>query len=143
LGISVSLVAAVIILSIFARLENWKRDLTTNHAKLTQDARDPLLRPLLLPRSADHVANQVQQWAGSQSQWAVESTDENDQTIKIHLTRTTGIMRFTDDIHVELIRAGAQTRVEAASQSRIGKADFGQNPRNLKELVQALQVLGK
>ncbi|MFK8111816.1 MAG: DUF1499 domain-containing protein [Rubripirellula sp.] len=31
------------------------------------------------------------------------------------------------------------TRVEAQSQSRVGKGDLGQNPRNLKEIMSELR----
>jgi uncharacterized protein (DUF1499 family) len=58
------------------------------------------------------------------------------------LTRTTPVMRFTDDIDVVLRAEGNSTRVQAESQSRVGKGDLGQNPRNLKELVGYLMQAG-
>ena len=51
-------------------------------------------------------------------------------------------MRFTDDIVVVLRTEGDLTRVQAQSQSRVGKGDLGQNPRNLKELVGYLKQAG-
>lgn len=81
----------------------------------------------------------IEQWATKHPKWSVESRDEIERGIEIHLTRTTPIMRFTDDIHVWLTAAGDGTRVDAESQSRVGKGDLGQNPRNLKELISGLR----
>jgi uncharacterized protein (DUF1499 family) len=47
-----------------------------------------------------------------------------------------------DDVHVRLIADGVNTRVEAKSQSRVGVGDLGQNPRNLRQLTNALNKHG-
>jgi len=122
-------------LSVFSRIDDWKRDLTTNQASLEAAAADELLRPPLLPFAPTEVADQILAWADTQGKWKIVSRAEVDGGVEMKLTRTTGIMRFTDDIHVVLQSEGGGTRVEAESKSRIGKGDFGQNPRNLKELV--------
>ena len=61
----------------------------------------------------------------------------------MNLIRVTPIMRFTDDITVILRNEKEGTRVKATSQSRVGKGDLGQNPRNLKELVNFLLQSGQ
>ena len=131
--------AAAIMLNIFLRIDNWQRDWTTNFAKLEPDASDPLLRPLTLPMPQEDAARRIIDWANSQDHWKVQSTEANDRGTAIHLTRTTGWMRYTDDIRLQLIDDETETRLEAESQSRLGKGDLGQNPRNLKELVQGLK----
>lgn len=131
-------VSAAIMLSIFSRIENWKRDLTTNYAKLDPNSPDPMLRPLTIPSSPDEVADRVEQWVARQPRWSIEAREKTDSAITLHLIHRTTLMRFTDDIHVRLEIDGKQTRVEAESQSRVGKGDLGQNPRNLKELVSGL-----
>ncbi len=40
------LAAAAAMMSIFSRIENWKRDFTVNYAKLDPQSSDPQLRPL-------------------------------------------------------------------------------------------------
>ena len=133
-------VLAVIMLSIFARIDNWRRDWTTNFASLDPAADDPDLRPLTLAESPTELTERIRKWIDSRPKWALASQDlAEDGSVKIHLTRTTPVLRFTDDIHVVLRPQDQGTTVEAESRSRIGKGDLGQNPRNLKELVQALK----
>ena len=49
---------------------------------------------------------------------------------------------FYDDITV-ILRSERGNSVKATSQSRVGKGDLGQNPRNLKELVNFLLQSGQ
>ena len=132
-------VSAAMMMSIFSRIENWKRDFSLNYAKLDPQASDPLLRPLLVSQPPEEVAALIERWVEKRSRWSIESRDQQQHAILIHLTRRTLVMRFTDDIHVRLEADGGGTRVEAESQSRFGKGDLGQNPRNLKELLSGLR----
>jgi len=126
-------------MNIFSELETWKRNLTSNDARLDSQSDDPHLRPVVVSRSASAVADQIVEWATQQANWSVESQQEQSSgSITLHLTRKTSIMRFIDDIHVQLHSEGDRTRVEAESRSRFGVGDLGQNPRNLRELVGAL-----
>lgn len=129
-------------LSVFSRIDNWKRDLTTNHARLTDDAGDQQLRPPLIKGTPAEVAERIAAWVDQQGRWEIVDQQKIDQGVEMKLTRTTPIMRFTDDIDVVLRTEGDATRVQAQSQSRVGKGDLGQNPRNLKELVGQLMQAG-
>ena len=126
---------AVILLSVFSLIDNWKRDLTTNQARLSDDAADEQLRPPLVRGTPSEVAKRITKWIDQQGRWKLVSQQEIEQGVEMKLTRTTSVMRFTDDVDVFLRAEGDSTRVQAQSQSRIGKGDLGQNPRNLKELV--------
>ena len=143
--VTVLAVSVLVMLNIFAQIDNWRRDWTTNTAELAPTATDPDLRPLELPQDVAQVREKLEQWVTAQSNWSLESAaagnpDGEPASTAVHLTRTTRWMRFTDDIHVELAPGNeGGTRVTAKSQSRIGKGDLGQNPRNLKELVRALR----
>jgi len=141
------LAAAVVVLvalfSALSQLENWKRDLTTNYVKLSPDADDERLRPPLIPEPPREVADRIDAWAEAMPRWEVVEADVSDQAAKLHLTRTTRVFRWVDDIHVQLERENGGTRLRAESQSRVGKADFGQNPRNLRELLSGIGVLEK
>ncbi|MCH1438122.1 MAG: DUF1499 domain-containing protein [Rubripirellula sp.] len=128
-------ITAVIMLSVFSKIDNWKRDLTTNQARLSIDAADEQLRPPLVKGTPTEVAKQIVSWVDQQGRWTIVSQQQIENGVEIKLTRTTSIMRFIDDIDVVLRTEGDSTRVQAQSQSRIGKGDLGQNPRNLKELV--------
>ena len=129
--------------SVFSRIDNWKRDLTTNHARLTDDAADEQLRPPLVRGIPAEVADRIAAWVELQARWSLVNQKTFDEGLEMNLIRVTPIMRFTDDITVILRNEKEGTRVKATSQSRVGKGDLGQNPRNLKELVNFLLQSGQ
>jgi uncharacterized protein (DUF1499 family) len=51
---------------------------------------------------------------------------------------TTKVMKFKDDVTVRIKRERGATRVSVKSKSRTGKIDFGQNARNVREFLAAL-----
>ncbi len=68
--------------------------------------------------------------------WHVEAVDPDARTV--HLIRRTKLFGFKDDIHLRLEPIEGGTRLRGRSQSRVGLTDFGQNARNLRELVRVL-----
>lgn len=133
---------AIVTLYIFSHIDDWSRDLTTNFAKT-----DPLstdLRPLELPLPPDRAASLVRQAAESLRGWQVAEESPSDLgggVVEWHFVRTTLLMRYKDDIHarIEPSASGESVTVHLRSQSRIGKGDLGQNPRNLRELLRAIE----
>ncbi len=132
-------VVAIVILSLFSQIENWKRDLSINYASLDAESDDPSMHPPVVAETIPEVADRIAMWAEQTPLWAIESKEVSDQQAKIHLTRTTRIFRWVDDIHVQLSQVDGGVRVDAESKSRVGKGDLGQNPRNLRQLVAALE----
>jgi uncharacterized protein (DUF1499 family) len=130
---------AFALFGLFALLEDWKRDLTTNYAQLDDNASDPLLRPLVLTMSVDEVATRVTRWGESMPLWELQSREQTADYLQLHFTRRTRVLRFIDDIYVRLSERDGGTRLDAESRSRFGKGDLGQNPRNLRELTKALR----
>ena len=57
------------------------------------------------------------------------------------LTHRTWMVRFIDDVLVWLEERPGGTRVHARSHSRVGRADLGQNRRNLLDLFRTLDAL--
>ena len=120
-------------------IKSLLRGLTRNHARLEPSADDPALRPPALASAPADVADEIQSWVASQPRWRLVSRRDDAETVELHLTRTTRVFRFTDDIQVNLsARGDHQTLVNAQSRSRVGKGDLGQNRRNLKELLAVL-----
>lgn len=139
---------------LFWMVDDWGRDWTTNHARLSMTNSDPALQPIEVDASSAAVEDMIRKWVDHQSGWAVMSQTENEQheskqderadsessMRRMHLTRTTPVFRFVDDIHLELTPITSdspdspRTRIDAESRSRVGKGDLGQNPRNLKAL---------
>lgn len=134
LGIIVVIFAAVAL-----QIDDWSRDWTTNFAEFSDAAEDPMLRPLTLGPPPAAVAESLESKLREQPRWSVRTRSTEGDVVRMHLTRTTRLFRFVDDVRVTLrpTESGG-TRVEATSQSRIGKGDLGQNPRNLKQLARIL-----
>lgn len=124
-------------------IDNWGRDFTENYATTDENASDPALRPVTSDLAPSVLTEQMTSWVAKQSRWKLESSSTDaDGRVKLHLIRTTLIWRFKDDIHVTISPRPSAVDdsqggsiVTAESQSRIGKGDLGQNPRNLRELL--------
>ena len=137
------LVSVLVPMAIIAlRIDNWSRDWTTNHASLEATAENPNLRPLQLPGTQDEIAEKIQSWVKEQGHWKTNGMSIDELVVTLYLTRKTTI-GFTDDVTVELRPEKSNglsfVVVHAESQSRVGKGDLGQNPRNLIELVNGLR----
>ncbi len=129
------LILVVAVLSLY--IDDWKRDLTTNHAA-TEDnpqAKLPAFRSDLPPAE---LANHVIAVAGKLRGWHLHELEEGNAAVTIRFIRATGIMQFRDDITVHISPQEEGSILRAESQSRIGKGDLGQNPRNLRELLNAI-----
>jgi uncharacterized protein (DUF1499 family) len=128
---------AIVTIFIFSHVDDWSRDLTTNVA-WTDEASEKL-KPLRVARSPEVVKGELLRVVESMPNWKVADSDggASDGTLKVHLIRTTTIMRFQDDIWVSLTPGdlAGSTVVRVRSQSRLGRGDLGQNPRNIRELL--------
>ncbi len=109
------------------------RWLTKNWANTTEPTHADL-RPLRIAGSLDSVTGHIREIVGLLKNWTVESGNGNE----FHLTRKTGTFQFIDDIKLALGAEGDAVLIHAASRSRVGIGDFGQNRRNILELFQAL-----
>ena len=111
--------------------------MTKNWADIEANARDPELRPILLPLAPAEAIAKVQAILGQLPRWSVASMDRDAGTLHaVHKTRVWG---FRDDVRLGFRATDSGTEITGHSQSRIGKADLGQNARNLRELSTALQ----
>lgn len=134
-GIGIAMVGKMIWM-----VDDWGRDFNSNHAELSETNSDETLQPIITPQSATEVQSAVVRWVNSQSTWAIVDDSDpaavEDSLGQMHLTRTTAVFRFVDDIHVRIVKQSdpPQTTLTAESQSRVGKGDLGQNPRNLRTL---------
>lgn len=135
---------AIVALFVFAQIDDWRRDLRTNVAATDGTTDD--LRPLTLGMPRDQALEKLRQAVQALPRWqevAPPAGDPEPAVTRIHLVRTTPILRFKDDIHVRLVASddGLATTVHVRSQSRIGRGDLGQNPRNIRELLGKLEAV--
>lgn len=110
--------------------------LTRNWAD-TDEPGDPSLTPVDVPVASAEVLDRIKGIVRGLQLWRLESIDPQAGTLMA--TRTTRLFRFVDDITVRLEPTPTGTRVHARSKSRVGTGDFGQNRRNLLELLTPLK----
>lgn len=70
------------------------------------------------------------------SNWSLAERSET----SLRAVRATSVLRFEDDVTVTAEPGDGRSRLKLTSASRIGKTDLGQNPRNLRELLAALDA---
>jgi uncharacterized protein (DUF1499 family) len=141
----IALVALLFVVWLAATVDDWSRDLTTNQAATSAEAKRPSLHPIHSERPPRELADMVVVAANQLAGWEIVEREESDKETRLHLVRTTRLLRFKDDIRVNIRPLeNAQpigSEITAQSSSRIGKADFGQNPRNLGELMDRIRSL--
>ena len=137
LGCALLLLALVI--SLVVQIDDWSRDLTTNYAATSADADDPLLRTWECAQPPEKVEQVIADFVLQNSAWNFADSSKEFGVLRLSLTRTTRFLRFVDDVQIILQTSDNGTQVDITSRSRLGKGDLGQNPRNIRELMQALQ----
>ena len=115
-------------------LKDW---LTKNIYVTRPNDADPFFRPRKYAKTKEEVAGAVQGAIGALARWKVVEYRENQG--RIHATHATALWRFVDDVNIYVVQGlDGTTKLEIISQSRIGKGDWGQNKRNIKELLSKL-----
>lgn len=102
----------------------------------TQEPTHPDLVPIPVQGAPGEAFETVKRAAAGMKNWRVES----EAPTELKLTRRTGIIGFIDDVTVTIVPAGNELLLHAASRSRVGKGDLGQNRRNILELWSAIRA---
>lgn len=100
----------------------------------------PDLRAREYQASPEKVAEGVQTVLGRLPHWTVVGSGHGPGGHSIQAVHETRVWRFADDVSIQVRREGAKTRVTVRSKSRVGQWDFGQNARNIRELLAALDA---
>lgn len=133
--LGVGAIVFVLVVAVALTVDDWSRDLVTNHAATDERASDPVLRPIRAQSGVAELAAVVVESAQALPKWSVASQEVDPATATIRLVRTTPLWRFRDDITVRITADADESVIAAESRSRVGKGDLGQNPRNLRELL--------
>lgn len=113
------------------------RGLTENEAETDPQHEDPALRGRTYGIPFDTVWRAALRIVESRRRWKVTRRDDLEGRIEIEAT--TLVFKFVDDMEVEIVLdENAQTRVDARSSSRKGKADLGANARRLRKFFRDL-----
>ena len=66
--------------------------------------------------------------------WSLEAVEDSE----VRAVRKTRLFRFKDDVTARVHPDPDGARLQLKSASRLGRGDLGQNPRNLEELLRAI-----
>lgn len=118
-------------------LESITRALTENRAATDPAHEDPTLRGRTYGIPFDAVWKAAIDIAKRRRGWTITYQDDLKGVIEIEAA--TPVFKFVDDMEVRIfLDQNAQTRVDARSRSRKGKADFGTNARRLRRFFKHL-----
>lgn len=86
------------------------------------------------PVDPARLLSAVRQAVEGLSRWRLVASEGDE----VRAVRKTRLFRFEDDVTAWVYPDPDGARLELTSVSRLGKGDLGQNPRNLDELLRAV-----
>lgn len=98
----------------------------------------PDLQPREYAASEQAVTEALKAAVSRLSRFAFVGAGRGPGGSEVQYVASTPVFRFKDDVNVRIRREGGKTKVTVRSKSRTGKIDFGQNARNVRELLAAL-----
>jgi uncharacterized protein (DUF1499 family) len=125
----------VVVAAAVAALLAWPR---INTVETGRTPEYPDLQPREYAAGEQRVTDAVKAAAGRLSRFTFVGAGRGPGGSEVHYVASTPVFRFKDDVNVRIRREGGKTRVSVRSKSRMGKLDFGQNARNVRELLAAL-----
>jgi uncharacterized protein (DUF1499 family) len=96
------------------------------------------LQPREYSQSPDAVARAVKAVFSRPSHWRLVGEGKGSLGVSLQALHTTPVVPFESHVTIRIRREGGRTRVSVRSQSRAAGLDLGQNARNIRELLAAL-----
>jgi len=131
----------VVLLCLIAFIDDWKRDFTSSHAEISDSQADPRLKPLILEGSARDSVRIVRRAAGRIHGWEFVGDARHGNRTQIIFVRTSRLWQLKDDITLRVEDRGNRCILTGESSSRHGYGDLGQNPRNLRRIVDEIRIV--
>lgn len=128
------LVVAVVLGALWA-VTAWPR---INEVESGKTPEYPDLRVHDYGAGVDGVAKGVKAVTTRLPGWEIVGVGKGSAGAEIQAVRTIAPLRLKFDVTIRVRREGSRTKVSARSKSRVGPWDFGQNARNVRELLEAL-----
>jgi uncharacterized protein (DUF1499 family) len=95
------------------------------------------LAPVACPLPADRCFKVCEEIAKVKMDWKIVSADS--AAGRIEATATTTLMRYKDDIVIEVREGGSPSpMIHMRSKSRVGKGDLGANAKRIRKFFDAL-----
>jgi uncharacterized protein (DUF1499 family) len=129
------LLVVLLVAGAAAALLAWPR---INTVETGRTPEYPDLQPREYAASEPKVTEAVKAAAGGISRFTFVGAGRGPGGSELHYMAATPVLRFKDDVNVRIRREGGKTKVTVRSKSRMGTMDFGQNARNIRELLAAL-----
>jgi uncharacterized protein (DUF1499 family) len=99
----------------------------------------PDLQVRTYARDTVSVARAAQKVVERLPRWTFVGAGQGPGGAEVKAVHKTAVFRFSDDVTVRVKGAGGgRSTVSVRSKSRVGKWDFGQNARNIRELLAEL-----
>jgi len=98
----------------------------------------PDLRRREYAASEEAVTRSLKQLLTRLPRWELVGGGQGPGGSELQAVHSTRVFHFKDDVTIRIRREGGRTRVGVRSRSRVGHWDFGQNARNIHELLDAL-----
>lgn len=133
--------AAIAALALVVAIDDPVRDFTTNHANISETAKDPELRPREYEMAVPVLAEAVERAARRISNWEYIGTAGVEGATLVVFERTSRVWKLKDDVIIRIEKRGGRSRLTGESSSRTSFGDLGQNPRNLRRILAELDVV--
>ncbi len=130
LGVTVGLIVTVLLVT----ASIWP---VINEVETGKTPEYPNIRPQYYSAEPKRVFEAAQTRIESRERWKLVEADP--QSWQIEATHETYVFGFVDDVTIWIEPVtDFVTRVRVRSASRVGKGDFGQNARNIRQFFEAL-----
>lgn len=117
---------------------NKDRDMAyPESARSKQEKLYPDLAPLAMVGNPDGVFKKVVGVSKKQENWSIIRAD--DANFRLEAVATTPLLKFADDIVIEVRAEGRGSAVHMRSKSRLGKSDLGANYKRIRTFFDQLK----
>ena len=117
--------------------ENRGRDMTYPHSNISRQRKSyPDLKPVVRADTPETAYEAVLAAARRMPRWNVIAADAAARVIEA--VATTALLRFKDDVVIEVRPKGTGSAVHVRSKSRLGRSDFGANAKRIRSFTEEL-----
>lgn len=129
----VALVVAA--LAIVSALTAWPR---MNDVETGRTPEYPDLQVRTYSSGVEAVSKAARAVIAERPRWIWVAAGTGPRGAEVQAIHETRVFRFQDHVSVRIFSEGGRTRVSVRSRSATGLWDFGQNARNIREFLEAL-----
>ena len=115
--------------------------MSAERRKKSRRAYPDLLGGLTLERGADPALALAEATARAQPGWSIGRVDRAAGLVTA--VAATRLLRFRDDVTIRVRAAGATSRIDVRSRSRLGRDDLGANARRIRSFLDALRAAAR